>query len=122
MRPTVPLLCLSILLAGCTGQPDPAKPADQATAQNSVCLRTDMIDNTSIPDDSTILFHMKDGKIWKNSLPFNCPGLKNQGGFEFTASFYEVCSNAQAIRVLRQNSQCMLGAFTPYVEPPTKPQ
>ena len=113
MKPALPILCLA-LLAGCT-EPQPQPP--QQIAQNSICLKTYMIDHTSIPDDKTILFSMKDGKVWQNSLPFACPGLSFQGGFEYATSFDEVCSNAQAIRVLRQNSECMLGAFTPYSAP-----
>ena len=112
MKPALPFLCLTVL-AGCAAQPQPP----QQVAQNGVCLKTYMIDHTSIPDDKTILFAMKDGSVWQNSLPFSCPGLSFQGGFEYTASFDEVCSNAQAIRVLRQNSQCILGAFTPYSAP-----
>jgi hypothetical protein len=118
MKPALSLLCLA-LLAGCATPP--AQPPEQAAAaQNSICLKTYMIDHTSIPDDRTILFAMRDGSVWKNSLPFSCPGLSYQGGFEYVASFDEVCSNAQAIRVLWQNSQCMLGAFTPY-SPPKAP-
>jgi hypothetical protein len=119
MKPVLPILCLA-LLSACAAPPTPPpvpSPGQVAAAQNSICLKTYMIDHTRIPDDKTILFAMKDGSMWQNSLPFSCPGLSFEGGFAYTASFDEVCSNAQAIRVLRQNSQCMLGAFTPYSPP-----
>jgi len=113
MKSAVPLLCLA-LLAGCATPP--AQPPEQVAAgQNSICLKTYMIDHTSEPDDRTILFYMRDGTVWRNSLPFSCPGLSYQGGFEYTTSFDEICSNAQAIKVLWQNTQCMLGGFTPDV-------
>jgi hypothetical protein len=119
MKPALPLLWLA-LLAGCAAPPaqTPTEPPGQvAAAQNSICLKSYMIDHTSVPDDRTILFYMRDGKVWQNNLPLSCPGLSYQSGFEFVASFDEVCSNAQAIKVLWQNSQCELGAFTPYVAP-----
>jgi hypothetical protein len=117
MKPVLPILAFA-LLAGCAAPPQP--PQQVAAAQNSVCLNTYFIDHTSVPDDKTILFSMRDGTVWQNSLPASCPGLAFQGGFEYTTAFDEVCSNAQTIRVLRQNSECKLGAFTPYSAPKTQ--
>jgi len=125
MRVIVPVLGLAALLAtaGCAEQTAATAPAaDQAATHNSVCLQTVMIDHTSIPDDNTILFHMRDHKVWKNTLPFSCPGLKIEGGFEYETRIDEICSNLQTIRVLRERSVCMLGAFTPYEPPPKPPQ
>ena len=116
MKTALPLLCLA-LLAGCATPPPAAPPVQVASAETGKCLPTYFIDHTTIPDDRTILFTMRDGTVWQNTLPQACQGLSFQGGFEYVTSFDEVCSNAQEIRVLRQNSRCMLGAFTPYVAP-----
>jgi Family of unknown function (DUF6491) len=113
-------LAALLAAAGCAEQPGPAATtvATPATeTHNSVCLQSVLIDHTSIPDDNTILFTMRDGKIWKNSLPYSCPGLKIQGGFAYETHIDEICSNLQTIRVLRQGSFCLLGAFTPYEAP-----
>ena len=98
-----------------------ANPTRAATTD--MCLRTHEIDHTSIPDNSTILFHMKDGKVWKNSLHAPCFNLKFQGSFQYTADFEEICANAQTIRVLqpgvgaRFGASCLLGEFTPVANP-----
>ncbi len=92
---------------------------------HNVCLSPSDISNTVILDDSTILFRMKGGKTWKNDLDGPCFGLKIQGGFSYEVRGGLICSNQQTIKVLRSMSYCMLGPFTPYVDPPkegeTKP-
>jgi len=95
-------------------------------ATTGVCIPTSAIHHTEITDDSTILFHMKGGKIWKNSLHFPCFNLKFQGGFQYTTDYDEICANQQTIRVLQEGvgrrlgAACTLGEFTPY-SPPPKP-
>ncbi len=132
-RPYVRTLCAAAALgcaalAGCTntGQPETAaaRPMPAAAKGNNVCIQTYQIDHTTIPDDNTILFHMKGGRIWKNTLPYRCPDLKFQGGFQYTTDIDEICSNLQTIRVINQGggpflgSVCQLGEFTPYTPPP----
>lgn len=134
-RATIATGCALMLgLAGCAKNQDQAPPSGQMmpsgqaaapAAAKGVCIQTYMIDHTDIPDDSTILFHLRGGKIWKNSLPFPCPDLKFQGGFQYTTDIDEICSNLQTIRVIEQGgggprfgAVCQLGEFTPYVPPP----
>ncbi|MEI9932591.1 MAG: hypothetical protein WDM89_19150 [Rhizomicrobium sp.] len=92
-----------------------ALPAQSAP----VCLQTYRIDHTHVVDSKNILFYMKDGKIWHNSLIQACPAL-NFNGFVMNVSggADEVCSNMQSIRVSRSGDVCMLGEFTPYTAPP----
>lgn len=101
-------------LAGCSGQPTSTAATPSAPTGGSGCIETFRVDHTEIPDDKTILYHMKDGKIWKNTLPFACPSLKNEGGFVYESDFPEICSNERTIRVLRSGIICQLGQFTPY--------
>lgn len=84
-----------------------------SASTNSVCLDTYLIDHTTTVNSSTLLFHMRDGKVWKNSLKAPCPSLKFYG-FKFVTSEDEICSNAQAISVLKTDEVCALGRFTPY--------
>jgi hypothetical protein len=103
-------LCLSgLLLAG--AQADPAKG-------NDVCLDAGHIDHTVVVDDQTVLFYMRGGRIWKNTLQRQCPSLKFEQGFSEDIRGDEVCSNRQMIYVLQTGTSCSLGAFTPYTPPP----
>ncbi len=88
--------------------------ADQPT-RHTVCLNAGDIDHNSYPDDHTILFHMKGGKvrIWRNDLPHACPGLKVEQGVAMEIHGGTICSNAQIVYVLRRWTPCVLGRFTP---------
>ena len=111
-------LLASGLMAAAACSDDPAPVADtNPTGGNGICIQTEFIDHTDIPDDSTILFRMKGGLTWKNSLRFACPSLKSEGGFAYVTDFTEICSNAQTIRVLRSGILCELGQFTAYAPP-----
>ena len=105
---------LVALAAGCVSEPKTT--AATQPGGGSGCLQTFRVDYTDILDDRTILYHMKDGKVWRNSLPFACPSLKNEGGFAYAAESPDICSNEGSIRVLRSGIVCQLGAFT--LEPP----
>jgi len=88
---------------------------------HTVCIRpfdspTGSIDHTHVVDTKTILFYMRGGKIWENTLPLPCRGLMFHG-FTFLTRQDEVCSNAQAIRVIETGQVCELGQFTSYTPP-----
>jgi len=115
-------------LAACASNPPQtasSAPAQSAASRKQVCIDTYRIDHTQVVDDRTILFHMVDHSIWKNTLSFPCPDLKFQGGFLYSTDIDEICSNLQTIRVIEQGggpllgAVCQLGEFTPY--PPPKP-
>lgn len=99
----------------------PATAADEpAGSGKQVCIRAYDIDHTEIPNDSTIIFHMRYHQIWKNTLINRCVGLKNNiTGFTYSPTdpgTDEMCSNLQTIRLNDTGQVCLLGAFTP-VEP-----
>ena len=105
-------------LAQTDSAPQPAKP-------QQICIRpfdtpTGSIDHTKIVDAQTILFFMRDGKIWKNTLKGPCRGLLFHG-FSFLTRQDEVCANAQAIQVIETGQVCQLGDFTAYTPPPPAP-
>jgi hypothetical protein len=86
--------------------------AQAETTSGSVCLKSYQIKDTKTPDDQTIIFHMDNGDVWKNTLRNSCPELKFNG-FEYTATPPdEICGNLQAIRVIRAHTVCLLGPFT----------
>ena len=53
----------------------PSALAAEPAGGGVFCLQGYRIDHTTIKDDSTILFHMRDGSVYKNSLPSPCVGL-----------------------------------------------
>lgn len=95
-----------------------AQPATVSSTGN-VCLKTIQIDRTEVPNESTILFHMKDGKTWENKLRNGpCVGLRFNGFVYVATPPDQICGNLQTIRAIQTGSVCMLGSFTPYVKPP----
>jgi hypothetical protein len=96
-----------------------AIPANESVAQTPtitatrVCLQASDIGSTSVVDDRTIIFTMKNGTSWKNTLQAECPGLRNAGAFTYVLSGTDVCSNEQRIKVLDGPARCFLGTFTP---------
>ncbi len=93
-------------------------------AHKSICIASYQIDHTEIPDDNTIIFHMRDHKVWKNTLIDRCVGLKiNSRGFTYSPTnpgTDEICSNLQMIRVNDTGQICLLGEFTPVEPAPPK--
>jgi hypothetical protein len=78
-----------------------------------VCLQNRQIDHTSVPDAHTILFHMRNGVVWRNTLHGACPGLLFNGYvMNFRGGMDEVCGNMESLRVLKSNEVCLLGEFT----------
>lgn len=88
---------------GMGGQPAPA---------NGVCLWTYNIDHTTTVDPSTVLFHMRNGEVWRNTLKGPCPGLKFHG-FTYLTHSEQICSNGVPISVIATHEACSLGVFTP---------
>lgn len=103
----------ALILAGVMIWPLAAHAAPDA---RDTCINDRNIDHTEIINDTTILFHMRDHRIWKNTLPVRCFGLKNEpGGFTYmpTASGTEdLCSNQVTIKLNTLQSICQLGNFT----------
>jgi len=112
----------TIAIAGClaatTALAADGMPPPAPVERNNVCLQPSFVDHTTVLSDSEILYYMKNGKIWKNTLPRACPGLKFENGFAQVIRGDTICSNMQIIHVLRRGTPCSLGAFTPYTKPP----
>ncbi|HLG86535.1 MAG TPA: hypothetical protein VKZ79_04995 [Alphaproteobacteria bacterium] len=114
------LACLAATLAGIAMTP----LSDAADAASKpVCIRSYLIDHTETPDDSTILFYMRNHVIWKNTLVSRCIGLRiNREGFTYQPTnpgSDELCSNLVTVRLNDTGRVCLLGAFTP-VNPHTQ--
>lgn len=84
-------------------------------APDQVCLTSYKIDHTKVVNPSTVLFYMKDGKVWQNDLPVPCSGLEFHG-FVMVGHQDEFCG-MQGISVVQTHQACSLGRFTPYTAP-----
>ena len=92
--------------------------AAAADASAPRCLRNVDIDHTSTPNDQTILFSMKDGKVWRNDLQSACIGLTT-GGYRYVSEPNDViCGRSETITSLQTHTMCQLGNFTSYPVPP----
>src|SRR5438270_608885 len=90
-----------------------AVPATSQTADpRNICLNALDVRRTETPDDHTILFHMRDGKVWRNTLKTVCPMLK-VSPFTEVLQTGQICANQQIIHVALTGNTCVLGGFTP---------
>jgi hypothetical protein len=115
---------MKTLLSALTAAAIAAGAVTPATAADGkpICLQSYLIDHTSVKDSRTILFHMKDGTIYQNTLVAACPSL-NFHGFvmNIRGGNNMVCDNQQSISVLITHETCMMGAFSPYTAPAKEP-
>ncbi len=102
------IAALAVLLATAFGAAVPALAKDETPT----CLRTNWIDRTTVVNPQTILFRMKDGKVYRSHLRTPCIGLRFNG-FAYETSFPEICGGSQAIHVINTGEVCVLGKFTP---------
>ena len=78
---------------------------------STACIYTYDIDYTDVPDESTIIFHMKTGDVWTNSLPRRCPNVRFDGFSYVVRGNDQLCGKFDSIRVLKSGSVCQLGEF-----------
>jgi hypothetical protein len=107
-------LVLAQSLGSAGAQPVPYGPPSEGAGPR--CLRIYDITQTKALDPQTILFRMRDGRVWLNSLHGSCPGLKYDG-FEYATTASDICANMQSIHVLETRQTCLLGEFSPYAPP-----
>jgi len=110
MRPVRPLALAILLLL----------PA--AAGAGETCIAARDIRSTHAIDDSTILFTMTDGKVWKNTLKSPCSQLQFRDAITYEDFGGTICANQQRIRVLdaptgasplrNPGPMCQLGDFT----------
>lgn len=119
MRPLLCLLSLALLSASGAAfaggkKTDNLRPVGKAVN----CVQLRQISSTSVRDDRTIDFHMLGGKIYRNTLPYSCPGLGFEEKFMYKTSLSRLCS-VDIITVLNntgglsRGASCGLGKFQP---------
>lgn len=96
--------------------PIPDSLAAAVPSGADVCLNTRDIARTHILNDKTILFHMRDGKVWRNDLRTACPMLTTSPYTERLTTDL-ICANQQSIHLTLTGDDCALGSFTRVVPP-----
>jgi len=108
------------VIAGFASAANAQGAATSAPAVKNVCLQSYLVDHTTTVNPSVVLFHMRNGTVWKNTLPQPCRGLAFHG-FVYETKDEQICSDKQPISVIETHQVCTLGAFTPYTPPPHAP-
>jgi len=90
---------------------------DDQEAQD--CLRLISVDRTEVVDNRNILFFMRDGTVYNNHLPNDCPSLATEDRFMYRTSMNMLC-DLDTVTVLRDigfgmgnGPSCGLGKFHP---------
>lgn len=125
-RSLLPVLALP-LLAACTSdreRPSDANPTAGAPpaivkGEAQSCINRSQVRNTVVRSDRVIDFEMQGGKVYRNILNANCPGLGMDRAIAYNTSIDQLCS-PQIVYVLqniggmpRQGAGCSLGKFVP---------
>lgn len=86
----------ALIIAGCTPV---AAPVGTDTSLASVraigepvdCIETNQILNTNVRNDRVVDFEMRNGQVYRNTLPNSCPGLGYQS-FSYQPTQARLCS------------------------------
>jgi len=94
-----------------------APPAAVALGAPVDCVQLTMIDRTRVWGDDVIDFHMRNGTVYRNTLPASCPNLGFEQRFAYKTATGQLCS-VDTITVLPTGSSipgptCGLGKFQP---------
>jgi len=95
----------------------PGYAQSSTTMGNTTCLKTVLVDHTDVKDASTIMFTMKDGAVWKNTLKNPCTTLPHNGYIYSPTVPDNICGNLQMIKVIQTGEICQLGDFTAGAKP-----
>ena len=112
MRISFAIIAMTATLAACSSSEPAAAGAQQSASIANSCINPIDIRSQDIVSDKEIRFEMRNGEVWVNTLPRQCPNLKFQGGFTWDIRGGMVCSNQQTIFVKDHGTPCQLGAFT----------
>ena len=97
-------LAAPLLLGACSQQALHGPPP--------VCIDSYRIDHTDIPDDSTIIFVMRDRTRYRAALINGCPGLRaDPRGFTYAPipGSNQICADLQSIRLNTYGGVCLIG-------------
>jgi hypothetical protein len=112
------LIPAALLIAAAPAVPQKREvPAATPSGKAVDCITTSSIRATHVRSDKVIDFEVSGGKVYRNELPYECPGLASEGRFLHKTSVNQYCS-VDTITVLRsppmaEGATCGLGDFQP---------
>jgi len=78
------------------------------TGEYEKCIRYNMIDKTTILDDTKIIFELKNNKNLLNTMNSECTSLYFEKQFSMPSSGNKICAKDL---ISTRRDTCMLGAF-----------
>jgi hypothetical protein len=95
-----------VLLAAVIGLTPAAGRADP-----TVCIDSASIDHTDAPDDTAILFTMRDHSVYRARVQGGCVGLSMPGGFSYVgeSGTHDICGALFNIRLNNNHVICQMG-------------
>ena len=121
-------LAACVAHAGASRQDTPTAAEQRALTEGRAigkpqsCVTIRQIRDTDAISDRVVLFHMKNGRTYRNDLPNSCPQLARDGSaFGFSTPIGSLCA-IDIIQVTEPSSGfayggCQLGKFTRYELP-----
>lgn len=113
-----------ILTLALLAVPASAAPPEPGTTRS--CLALAMIRGTKVVDGKTIDFTLRDGSVWRSTLPAGeCPQLGFERAFSYATAQSQLCSQdiitvLQNMGGLMRGASCGLGEFVAQPPPPPK--
>jgi len=86
------------------------------SAETKICLPLGSLRQTIVRNDHSIDFVLRDGSVWRNTLPNRCPQLGIERAFSYQTSLSQLCRQDVISVVLQTGGQmlaarCGLGPF-----------
>jgi hypothetical protein len=118
MTRCTPLAAALVVAAG--AQPAAAQKKDDPPGDRPQrCISLLNLDRTDVVDNRTILFHMRNGRIYLNHLSRDCPGLEREKRFMYSPTSTQLCE-VDGVTVIEKwgfgftrGFTCSLGEFHP---------
>ena len=116
-----PAAALALLAAGCAaGRSAEAPPAVAAGAAVS-CIPIASIRESRVRSDRVIDFVTTGRRVYRNTLPYDCPGLGFERRFAYSTSLTQLCSldvvTVFTTSPVQRGATCGLGPFQPVTLP-----
>ena len=120
------LLALAAVAAAGVGSAQEQDGEDRRAGERNPdakhCIRTRSIDQIDIVDSDTLVFRMRGDEVYRNDLPYNCPGLREGDTLMYRTTIGQMC-DLDVVTVLEDwgfgfapGASCGLGMFHPIDE------
>jgi hypothetical protein len=105
------MLSTLLLMASLAGDVLPVQTTFARATRD--CVSTTFLKSTAVLDDQRILFELRDGSVWQNTLDSRCPMLGFSEAFSYQARGAQLC-DLDTITVFEPHisgATCGLGKF-----------